>query len=68
MELAPLVGLSDVVVDLVATGKTLIANGLEEIERVCDVSSRLVVNKAAMKTKHAALQTLVAQFEAVAGR
>ena len=64
MELAPLVGLSDVIVDLVATGKTLIANGLEEIERVCEVSSRLVVNKAAMKTKHAALSALVAQFEA----
>ncbi len=68
MELAPLVGLSDVIVDLVATGKTLVANGLEEIERVCEVSSRLVVNKAAMKTKHAALQALVTQFEAVAGR
>ena len=65
MELAPLVGLSDVIVDLVATGKTLVANGLEEIERVCEVSSRLVVNKAAMKMKHAAIQGLIGQFAAL---
>ena len=62
MELAPLVGLADVIVDLVATGKTLVANGLVEIERVAEVSARLVVNKAAMKTKHARIQRLLAQL------
>lgn len=59
MELAPLVGLSDVIVDLVATGKTLKANGMEETEIICQVSSRIVVNKAAMKMKHAAIQGLL---------
>lgn len=66
MELAPLVGLADVIVDLVATGKTLVANGLVEIEKICDVTSRLVVNKAAMKIKHARIRTLLAEFEAIA--
>ncbi len=66
MELAPLVGLADVIVDLVATGKTLIANGLVEIEKICDVTSRLVVNKAAMKIKHARIRALLAEFEAIA--
>ncbi|MDY6943082.1 MAG: ATP phosphoribosyltransferase [Pseudomonadota bacterium] len=53
MELAPLVGLADQIVDLVDTGNTLRANGLVEFERIADISSRLVVNKAAMKVKHA---------------
>lgn len=52
MELAPLVGLADCIVDLVDTGNTLRANGLVELERICDVSARLIVNKAAHKTKH----------------
>lgn len=65
MELAPLVGLSDVIVDLVATGNTLRANGLVEIETVCQVSSRLVVNKAAMKMKNAAIQQLLENFRKV---
>lgn len=63
MELAPLVGLSDVIVDLVATGKTLAANGLVEIEHIAAVTSRLVVNKAAMKMKHARLLALIAEIE-----
>ena len=67
MELAPLVGLSDVIVDLVATGKTLVANGLVEIERICEVTSRLVVNKASMKMKHARIRELLAQFEGAVG-
>jgi len=67
MELAPLVGLSDVIVDLVATGKTLAANGLAEIEKICEVTSRLVVNKAAMKMKHARIRELLAAFERVTG-
>ena len=65
MELAPLVGLSDVIVDLVATGNTLRTNGLVEIETVCQVSSRLVVNKAAMKMKNAAIQQLLENFRKV---
>lgn len=67
MELAPLVGLADVIVDLVATGKTLVANGLVEIERICEVTSRLVVNKASMKMKHARIRELLARFEGAVG-
>lgn len=67
MELAPLVGLADVIVDLVATGKTLVANGLVEIEHICQVTSRLVVNKAAMKMKHARIRALLAEFEKTTG-
>lgn len=66
MELAPLVQLADVIVDLVATGKTLKANGLVELEPVCDISSRLVVNRAAMKTKHAALKRWLNRFREAA--
>ena len=62
MELAPLVGLADLIVDLVDTGKTLKANGLVEIEHIAAVTARLVVNKGAMKMKHAAVQDLVARF------
>ncbi len=63
MELAPLVGLADIIVDLVDTGNTLKANGLEPRELIIDITSRLVVNKAAMKMKHEAIQTLLTQFE-----
>ncbi|MGR9114988.1 MAG: ATP phosphoribosyltransferase [Gammaproteobacteria bacterium] len=63
MELAPLVGLADCIVDLVDTGNTLKANGLEPRELIMNISSRLVVNKAAMKMKHQAIQTLLDQFE-----
>ncbi len=52
MELAPLVGLSDLIVDLVESGNTLKANGLIPLEHISDISSRLVINKAAWKTKH----------------
>jgi ATP phosphoribosyltransferase len=65
MELAPLVGLADVIVDLVATGKTLVANGLVELETVCTVSSRLVVNQASLKMKHAPIRALLARCEAL---
>ncbi|MFP5305748.1 MAG: ATP phosphoribosyltransferase, partial [Gammaproteobacteria bacterium] len=65
MELAPLVGLADLIVDLVATGGTLKANGLVEIETICQVTSRLVVNKAAMKIKNAAIQSLLARISKV---
>lgn len=63
MELAPLVGLADLIVDLVATGNTLKANGLVETEVICQVSSRVVVNKASMKMKHAALRDLLARLQ-----
>jgi ATP phosphoribosyltransferase len=59
MELAPLVGLADRIVDLVDTGNTLRANGLEPLETITEISSRLVVNKAAMKMKHEKLKELI---------
>jgi len=68
MELAPLVGLSDLIVDLVESGSTLKANGLVPIEHICDISSRLIVNKASWKMKHARVTRLInALREAVAG-
>ena len=62
MELAPLVGLADVIVDLVESGNTLKANGLVPLEHILDISSRLVVNKAAWKMKH---RTVKALFDAL---
>jgi len=59
MELAPLVGLADRIVDVVDTGNTLIANGLVPMEHIADISSRLVVNKASMKTKHTRIQQFI---------
>jgi ATP phosphoribosyltransferase len=63
MELAPLVGLADCIVDLVDTGNTLKANDLEPRELIMNISSRLVVNKAAMKMKNQAIASLLDQFE-----
>ncbi len=65
MELAPLVGLADRIVDLVDTGNTLKANGLVEFETICEISSRLIVNKAAMKTKHKRVSAIIAALRAV---
>lgn len=62
MELAPLVGMADAIVDLVSTGNTLKANHLVEVEHIMDISSRLVVNQAALKLKQARLRTLIAAF------
>jgi len=59
MELAPLTGLADAIVDLVSTGSTLKANRLVEVERIMDISSRLVVNQAALKLKREALKPLI---------
>ncbi|MCY7314665.1 MAG: ATP phosphoribosyltransferase [Rubrivivax sp.] len=64
MELAPLTGLADAIVDLVSTGSTLMANQLVEVEHILDVSSRLVVNPAALKLKREALRALIDAFEA----
>lgn len=59
MELAPLVGLSDLIVDLVESGNTLKANGLVPLEHIADISSRLVVNKASWKMKHPSAMALL---------
>jgi ATP phosphoribosyltransferase len=59
MELAPLVGMADCIVDLVDTGNTLRANGLEPLQHIADISSRLIVNKAAMKMKHETVKRLI---------
>lgn len=62
MELAPLVGLADAIVDLVSTGNTLRANDLEEVEEIMSISSRLIVNQAALKLKRAVLQPILNAF------
>ena len=62
MELAPLAGLSEVIVDLVSSGATLKANQLVEVEEIMDISSRLVVNQAALKVKHDLLQPVIEAF------
>ena len=67
MELAPLVGLCDRIVDLVGTGKTLRANGLVEVEHIANISAWLVANKASMKMKHAPLKGLVQRLGQAAG-
>jgi ATP phosphoribosyltransferase len=67
MELAPLVGLSDLIVDLVESGNTLKANGLVPLEHIADISSRLVVNKASWKTKHRDVLGLLAALQEAVG-
>jgi ATP phosphoribosyltransferase len=62
MELAPLTGLADAIVDLVSTGNTLKANNLVEVERIMDISSRLVVNQAALKLKQEAIRGVIDAF------
>ncbi|MDH5614573.1 MAG: ATP phosphoribosyltransferase [Gammaproteobacteria bacterium] len=59
MELAPIVGLTDLIVDLVDTGNTLKANGLEPMEHIADISSRLIVNKASMKMKNETIKQFI---------
>jgi len=69
MELAPLTGLADAIVDLVSTGNTLKANHLVEVERIMDISSRLVVNQAALKLKRESMRHIIDAFaSAVAAR
>lgn len=62
MELAPLTGLADAIVDLVSTGNTLKANHLVEVEHIMDISSRLVVNQAALKLKQAPMRAIIDAF------
>jgi ATP phosphoribosyltransferase len=64
MELAPLTGLADAIVDMVSTGATLKANNLVEVERIMDISARLVVNQAALKLKREPLRSLIDAMEA----
>ena len=63
MEIAPILGLAHEIVDIVDTGNTLKANGLEAREEIADISSRVIVNKAAMKTKHTEIQAIVDALE-----
>jgi ATP phosphoribosyltransferase len=63
MELAPLTGLADAIVDLVSTGSTLKANKLTEVEQIMQISSRLVVNQAALKLKREAIRALIEAFQ-----
>ncbi len=64
MEIAPVLGLSSRIVDLVSTGRTLKDNGLAEVEKIADISSRLIVNRAAFKTRAAEIGPLVEGFRA----
>ena len=59
MEMAPVLGLADLIVDLVDTGKTLAANGLQEFEKIRDISARLIANKASMKMKDRSMKELI---------
>jgi len=63
MELAPLTGLADAIVDLVSTGATLKANHLVAVEQIMPISSRLIINRAALKLKHDTIQPLIDAFE-----
>ena len=67
MELAPLTGLADAIVDLVSSGSTLRANHLVEVEKVVDISSRLIVNQAALKLKREPIRGIIDAFAAVVG-
>ena len=68
MELAPIMGLADMIVDIVDTGNTLKANGLEERDLIAPISSRLVVGKAAMKIKHLQIQPIIEKLAAAVER
>ena len=68
MELAPLTGLADAIVDLVSTGSTLKANHLVEVEQIMQISSRLVVNQAALKLKREPIRAIIDAFESAVGK
>lgn len=67
IELGPIVGLSDVILDIVESGKTLKENGLCVLEEICDVSARLIVNKVSLKTKAQDIKPLVEKIFSVLG-
>lgn len=68
IELAPLVGLSERIVDLVSTGATLRDNGLVEVETIAEITSRLILNRASLKTKQQRIGKIIAQLEKVVGQ
>ena len=65
VELGPVIGLSDVILDIVESGSTLRANGLTVLETICECSARLVVNRVSMKTKQARIQEIIAGMSAL---
>ena len=65
IELAPIVGLSEVIVDIVETGSTLRENGLTVLEEVCDLSARMVVNQVSMKMEHERIAGLIQKLKAL---
>jgi ATP phosphoribosyltransferase len=65
IELAPLVGLSERIVDLVSTGETLRQNGLVEVETIAEITTRLIVNRASLKTKHKRIAEIIQGLERV---
>ncbi|HAB60526.1 MAG TPA: ATP phosphoribosyltransferase [Lachnospiraceae bacterium] len=67
IELAPIVGLSEVIVDIVETGSTLRENGLEVLEEICPLSARMVVNQVSMKMEHERIQKLITDLKDVIG-
>ena len=67
MDLAPAIGLSQRIVDLVSSGATLKANGLVEVETIMDISSRLIVNRAAYKTRNGELGSILDAFRGALG-
>ncbi|MEA3465058.1 MAG: ATP phosphoribosyltransferase [Thermodesulfobacteriota bacterium] len=67
IELAPLVGLSERVVDLVSTGATLRDNGMVEVDTIAEITTRLIVNRASLKTKHERISKIIADLEKVIG-
>ena len=68
VELAPIMGLSDVIVDIVETGKTLKENGLDIVDEICQVSARLIINKASLKTKTQEINHIVKGLELLMGK
>jgi ATP phosphoribosyltransferase len=68
MELAPIMNLADLIVDIVDTGNTLRANGMEPLEEIAAISSRLVVNKAAMRSRYTLIQGVIRDLSAVVPR
>ena len=68
VELAPIIGLSDVIVDVVESGKTLKENGLGVLETICEASARLIVNKASFKTRSALIEPLLKQIRRVVAK
>ena len=65
IELAPLVGLAERIVDLVSTGETMRQNGLVEVETIAEITTRLIVNRASLKTKHQRISGIIQKLEKV---